>query len=124
MDGVVILPGPETLVVFGVHLKILSAIFGVVGISLGHLMAPIAASPLGWRRHSAVIVAGFLLSLALTIATGQRPLVVFGWSIGIGFTGITIFQTWAAQAAAGAKSLGEAALDELTQRIAARKDKP
>lgn len=124
MTGVVILPGPETLVVFGVHLKILSAIFGVVGISLGHMMAPLTGSSLGWRRHSAVILAGILLSLALTMATGQRPLIVFGWSIGIGFAGITIFQTWAAQAAAGAKSLGEAALDELSQRLAARKDKP
>lgn len=124
MTGVVILPGPETLVVFGVHLKILSAIFGVVGISLGHMMAPLTGASLGWRRHSAVILAGILLSLALTMATGQRPLIVFGWSIGIGFAGITIFQTWAAQAAAGAKSLGEAALDELSQRLAARKDKP
>ncbi|WP_242415068.1 hypothetical protein [Sphingomonas panni] len=124
MTGVIVLPGPEAVVLFGVHLKVLSALFGVVGVSLGHLMAPVAPAPLGWRRHSAVIAAGVLLSVGITIATGQRPLMVLGWSIGIGFSGITIFQTWAAQAAAGAKSLGHAALDELTQRIAARKDKP
>lgn len=124
MAGTIILPGPETIVVFGVHLKILSGLFGVIGVLLGHVMAPVAASPLGWRRHSAVVVAGVLLSLCITIATGQRPLVVLGWSIGIGFSGITIFQTWAAQAAAGAKSLGSAALDELSERLAARKDKP
>lgn len=124
MTGTIIIPGPETIVVFGVHLKILSALFGVVGVSLGHVMAPVAASPLGWRRHSAVVIAGILLSLCITIATGQRPLVVLGWSIGIGFSGITIFQTWAAQAASGAKSLGSAALDELSERLAARKGRP
>jgi hypothetical protein len=124
VNGTLVLGGPETLLVFGVHVKILSALFGVVGVALGHLMAPAAAQPIGWRRHSAVFVAGIMVAIALTIATGQRPLVVLGWSIGIGFAGITIFKTWAAQAAAGAKSLGSAALDELTERLAARKDKP
>jgi len=123
MNGTLILGGPETLVLFGVHVKILSALFGVIGVGLGHLMAPAAVQPIGWRRHAAVIVAGILVSIATTIATGQRPLVVLGWSIGIGFAGVTIFKTWAAQAAAATKTLGSAALDELGARIAARKDK-
>ncbi len=123
MDGTLILGGPETLVVFGVHIKIMSALFGVIGVGLGHLMAPAAVQPIGWRRHAAVIVAGILVAIAITIATGQRPLVVLGWSIGIGFAGVTIFKTWAAQAAAATKSLGSAALDELSDRLAARKDK-
>jgi len=71
-----------------------------------------------------VFIAGLLVSIATTIATGQRPLVVLGWSIGIGFAGITIFKVWAAQAAKAAMSLGSAALDEISERLAARKDKP
>jgi hypothetical protein len=124
MNGTLVIPGPETLVVLGVHIKLLSALFGLIGVVLGHSMAPAAVEPLGWRRHSAVFVAGMLLSLTITIATGQRPMVVLGWSIGIGFAGITIFKGWAAQAAAATKTLGSAALDELSQRLAARKDKP
>lgn len=124
MNGTFVLGGPETLLVLGVHIKILSALFGVVGVGLGHAMAPKAMEPLGWRRHAAVIVAGIMVALGITISTGQRPLIVLGWSIGIGFAGITIFKGWAAQAATATKSLGSAALDELTQRLAARKDKP
>ncbi|MCP6167412.1 hypothetical protein NL404_27695, partial [Klebsiella pneumoniae] len=76
MEGAVIIPGPETLVVFGVHVKILSAAFGVVGVLLGHLMAPTPPLPLGWRRQCAVVAASVLVAIAITIATGQRPLVV------------------------------------------------
>lgn len=124
MTGTIVIPGPETLVLFGVHVKVLSAIFGVGGVLLGHLMAPVATAPLGWRRQSAVVVAGVLISIATTIGTGQRPLIVLGWSIGIGFAGVTIFQVWAAQAASAAKSLGNSALNELTERLAARKGEP
>ncbi len=121
MSGIIVIPGPETLILFGVHVKVLSAIFGTVGVVLGHLMAPVATAPLGWRRHSAVVVAGVLVSIATTISTGQRPLIVLGWSIGIGFAGVTIFQVWAAQASRAAKSLGERAVDELAERLAAPK---
>ena len=122
MSGTIVIPGPETLILFGVHVKVLSAIFGVGGVLLGHLMAPIATEPLGWRRHSAVVVAGVLISIATTIGTGQRPLIVLGWSIGIGFAGITIFQAWAAQAARAAKTLGDRAVDELAERLSPPKD--
>lgn len=121
--GTVTIPGPETLILFGVHVKVLSAIFGVGGVLLGHLMAPIPAQPLGWRRQSSVVVAGVLVAIAVTIATGQRPLIVLGWSIGIGFAGITVFQTWGAQTASAARSVGDAALEELSERIGGRKDK-
>lgn len=124
MHGTIVIPGPETIVLFGVHVKVLSAIFGLGGVSLGHLMAPVANAPLGWRRHSAVVIAGVLISIATTIGTGQRPLIVLGWSIGIGFSGITIFQAWAAQAARAAQTLGERAIDELSERLVARKDEP
>lgn len=124
MNGTFVIGGPETLLILGVHVKILSAGFGIVGVILGHAMAPKAMEPLGWRRHAAVIAAGFMVALGITIATGQRPLIVLGWSIGIGFAGITIFKGWAAQAATATRTLGSAALDELSQRISARKDKP
>lgn len=117
MNGTIVIPGPEALVLFGVHVKVFSALFGVVGVFLGHLMAPVANQPLGRRRHAAVIAAGVLISLATTIATGQRPLIVLGWSIGIGFSGITIFQAWAAQAARAAQSLGEAAVEQVADRL-------
>lgn len=123
MNGTLTLPGPETLILFGVQVKVLSAIFGCGGVLLGHLMAPVPAAPLGWRRQIAVVVAGVLIALATTIATGQRPLIVLGWSIGIGFAGITVFQTWGAQTASAAHTLGGAALDELSERLAARGSK-
>lgn len=124
MNGTFTVPGPETLILFGVHVKVLSAIFGVAGVLLGHLMAPVVAHPIGWRRQTAVVIAGVLLSIATTIGTGQRPLVVLAWSIGMGFAGITIFQAWAEKARAAAKAIGSAAMDELTERLAARKDRP
>ena len=124
MDGIVTLPGPEALVVFGVHVKVFSALFGILGVGLGHLMAPSPQVALGFRRQAAVIVAGLLVSIAITIATGQRPLIVMGWSIGIGFAGITLFQSWASRAAVAAMTVGGAALDELSERLKAREDHP
>lgn len=124
MNGTFTVPGPETLVLFGVHVKVLSAIFGLAGVGLGHLMAPVVAQPIGWRRQTAVVIAGLLLSLATTIGTGQRPLVVLAWSIGLGFAGITIFQAWAEKARATARTIGGAALDELAERLGARKGRP
>lgn len=122
VNGTITLPGPETLIMFGVQVKVLSAIFGCGGVLLGHLMAPIPAKRLGLLRQAAVILAGLLVSLAITITTGQRPLIVLGWSIGLGFAGITIFQAWGAQTASAARTLGSAALDEISDRLAARKD--
>lgn len=122
VNGTITIPGPETLVLFGVHIKVLSAIFGVGGIVLGHLMTPRPAQPLEWRRQMAVILAGVLVSISITIAAGQRPLIVMGWSIGLGFAGIAVFQAWGAQAGAAAKTLGEAAVERLGKSVAGRKD--
>lgn len=124
MNGTIVLPGPETLVLFGVHIKVLSMIFGVGGVLLGHLMAPVPAQPLGIRRQVSVVTAGLLVAIAITIATGQRPLIVLGWCIGIGFAGITIYQIWGATAASAAKTAGAAALEELSARIDAARKKP
>jgi hypothetical protein len=124
MGGTFTIPGPETLILFGVHVKILSAIFGIGGVLLGHLMAPMPAESLGARRQASVIIAGIMISIAITIATGQRPLIVMGWSIGIGFAGITIFQIWGAHAKTAAQTLGSVALEEIAERLAAHKDTP
>lgn len=110
---VIIIPGPETVIWWGVHVPVLAAIFGVVGILLGHLMAPVIGAPMPVQRQIAVIVAGVLVSLGITMVTGQKPLVVLGWSIGIGFSGITIFQTMGAQARSGLKTLGDIVVERL-----------
>lgn len=110
---VLVIPGPETVIWWGVHVPVLAAIFGVAGIVLGHCMAPVIGAPLPVQRQVAVIVAGILLSLGITMVTGQKPLVVLGWSIGIGFSGITIFQTMGAQARAGMKTLGDLVVERL-----------
>lgn len=114
----------ETVVLFGVHVKVFSAIFGLFGVGLGHVMAPRPPEPLGWRRQGAVVAAGLLTSISITIATGQVPLLVLGWSIGIGWAGIAIFQIVGARAKATARTIGSAALEELSERLAAQKDKP
>ena len=124
MGGTVTLPGPENLILFGVQLKVLSLIFGMFGVGLGHLMTPTPGAGLSLRQHVAVIAAGQLVAIAITIAAGQRPLLVLGWCIGVGFTGLALYQIWGASTKAAAGRLGSAALDELTERLAARKDKP
>lgn len=110
---VIMIPGPETVIWWGVHVPVLSALFGVAGIVLGHLMAPAIGAPLPIQRQAAVIAAGVMLSIAITMAIGQRPLVGLGWSIGIGFSGITIFQTMGDQARFGMKTLGEKVVERL-----------
>lgn len=110
---VIVIPGPETVIWWGVHVPVLSAIFGIVGILLGHAMAPTIGASLPVQRQASVIAAGVLLSVAITIVTGQKPLVVLGWSIGIGFSGITIFQTMGLQARSGLKTLGDMVVERL-----------
>ena len=60
------------------------------------------------------------MSLGITIATGQRPLVVLAWSIGIGFSGITIFQTLGGQANAASRELTQMVIDRITGRTNAK----
>jgi hypothetical protein len=116
VNRTVVIPGPEAVLWWGVHVPLLAAAFGVAGVLLGHVMAPVPATPLSLLRQTGVLVAGVLLSLGVTIATGQRPLVVLGWSIGIGFSGITIFQAMADQTRTAVKRIG----DELVEQVAAQ----
>ena len=110
---VIVIPGPEPVIWWGVHVPVLAAVFGMAGVMLGHLMAPVIGTPLPIGRQAAVVTAGILLSLAITMVTGQKPLVVLGWSIGIGFSGITIFQTMGDQARAGLRTLGDQVVERL-----------
>jgi hypothetical protein len=116
MNRTIVIPGPETVIWWGVQVPVLAALFGVAGVALGHMMAPISSPPLPLQRQASVIAAGVLLSVGITIATGQRPLVVLGWSIGIGFSGITIFQTIAAQTRGAMRTLGERVAERLTAK--------
>lgn len=112
-----VIPGPEWVMWWGVHVPSLSTAFGIGGILLGHVMAPAIGAPLPLQKHVAVILAGVMLSVGIAIATGQKPLLVGAWSIGIGFSGMTIFQTMGAQARAGMKTLGDAVVDRLTGAV-------
>ncbi len=113
LNRVIVIPGPETVIWWGVNVPVLAATFGIFGILLGHIMAPVIGTPLPIQRQLAVIAAGILLSLSITMVTGQKPLVVLGWSIGIGFSGITIFQTMGAQARKAVASLGSQMIKRL-----------
>lgn len=117
-----VIPGPETVIWWGVHVPVLAAAFGVVGIFIGHWIAPVIGAPLPVGRQAGVILGGVLLSLAIAMATGQKPLVVLSWSIGIGFSGITIFQTMGDQARDGFKGLGERVVERLKGNAAAAPD--
>ena len=108
-----VIPGPETVIWWGVHVPVLAATFGVVGIFIGHWIAPVIGQPLPLSRQAGVILGGVLVSIAIAMATGQKPLVVLCWSIGIGFSGITVFQTLGDQARDGMKTLGERVLERL-----------
>ena len=111
------IPGPEVVIWWGVHVPVLAAVFGIAGVLLGHLIAPMPAVALPAQRQLGVVLAGILLSISITIATGQRPLMVLAWSIGIGFSGITIFQTLGAQSANAARTLTDAVIDRLAGRV-------
>ncbi len=115
---VFIIPGPETIIWWGVQVPFLTLVFGVVGILIGHWMAPAIGAPMPIQRQVAVIIGGILLSLTIAMAVGQRPMIGFCWSIGIGFSDIVIFQTMGTQARAGLKSLG----DMIIERLRAKKD--
>lgn len=125
MNQRVVIPGPELILWWGVQIPLLAAAFGIAGVLLGHLIAPVPAVPLPIQRQLGVVLAGILLSLGITITTGQRPLVVLAWSIGIGFSGITIFQTLGNGASRAVKQLTDSAVDKLPGRAGGtEEDKP
>lgn len=121
MSRVVIIPGPEVVLWWGVEVPLLAAALGVVGVALGHLMAPTIGLPLPAHRQVAVVVGGMLVILTIAIAVGQRPWLVLPWGFGVGFSGVTIFRTFAAQTRTGMKSIGELIVDRL-KRLGAGKD--
>ncbi len=112
-----VLPGPELVIVLGVKLPLLSAIFAVGGVALGQLLAPSAASALDLRRRLALFVALTGLALGIVIATGQMPLVALSWGIGLGFSGLTVAQTLGTQAISGVKRISDAFIGTLATRL-------
>lgn len=111
-----VIPGPELVIWWGVQVPLLTLVFSVAGVLVGHWMAPVIGAPLPLHRQAAVIVGGILLSVTITMAVGQRPMVGLSWSMGIGFSGLVIFQTMGAQARAGIKTLGDLVLERLRKK--------
>ncbi|CAN5550557.1 hypothetical protein BH09PSE4_BH09PSE4_21270 [soil metagenome] len=112
-----VVPGPETVVFFGVAVPVLSALFGLVGVALGQIIAPPTTAVIGWRRRSAVVVALLGIVLSTAIATGQQPLVVFSWGIGLGFAGNTIVETLGSQAVSGVRKVTDAFLSMIAAKV-------
>lgn len=111
-----VIPGPPAIVLLGVTIPTLSAIFGVVGVLLGQVIAP-ASTDLGWRRRVAVWIALTLIVLTIVIATGQLPLVALAWGIGLGFSGVTVMRTLGSQAAAGFKVITDAFFAAIVAKV-------
>lgn len=112
-----VVPGPELVIVLGVSVPALSALFGVVGIVLGQLLAPTPATPLGWRRRAALVLALALFELGIVIATGQHPLIAMGWGIGLGFSGLSVAQALGDEALSGVKRIADAFITAIASRI-------
>lgn len=119
----IVIPGPELVIAWGVHIPVFSAGAGVVGVILGLLMAPTSAAEIGWRRRIAVWASLVALVIVSAIAFGQMPLVSLSWGIGLGFSGYTVAEALGAETKAGIKKLMEAFFSALAGRIgAAKKD--
>lgn len=111
-----VVPGPELIVVLGVAVPALSALLGVGGVIVGQLLAP-TGTPLTMRRRVSLSVALVMLELGIVIATGQMPLVAMGWGIGLGFSGISIFQALGEEALSGVRRIADAFIGAIASRV-------
>ena len=118
-----VVPGPETLVLFGVAIPVLSGALGAIGIVLGLLAAPERYELLNWRRWSAMVAILLSLELTIVIATGQIPIVALGWGIGLGFSGLTVAETLGEQAKRGVAKIAGAFIDSVAARVGSGKQK-
>jgi hypothetical protein len=112
-----VVPGPELIVVLGVTVPALSGLLGVLGVLLGQWLAPHSSHALGMRRRSALVLALVLLELGIVIATGQRPLVVMAWGIGLGFSGLSVVRALGDEALSGVRKIAEAFISAIATRI-------
>lgn len=117
----IVIPGPELVIAWGVHIPVFSAGAGIVGVILGLLMAPTSAAEIGWRRRLAVWASLVALVIVSAIAFGQMPLVSLSWGIGLGFSGYTVAEALGAETKAGIKKLMDAFFSALAGRIGATK---
>jgi hypothetical protein len=116
----IVLPGPELIGVFGVDIPVFSAIFGVTGVLAGHWLAPAAPSQLTWRKTTLLLLTLSLVTLAIVVATGQRPVVAIGWGIGLGFSGVSSVQLLGTQAGGGIKTITDAFFNSIAARISGK----
>ncbi|PTS73814.1 hypothetical protein DBR17_17845 [Sphingomonas sp. HMWF008] len=112
-----VVPGPWTIVLWGVDIPTLSAAIGAVGVILGQLLAPVPTAPLGGRRRAALVVALLGLELGIVIATGQQPLVAMGWGIGLGFSGLAVAQALGDQALSGVRKIADAFISMIAAKV-------
>ena len=102
---------------------------GVAGLVTATVLAERGAAVTVVERSTRVgagacswLAGGMLASVSIAISTGQRPLIVLSWSIGIGFSGLSLAAAVADQVMGGARRIGEAVLDGIAGRIAAKRD--
>jgi hypothetical protein len=112
-----VVPGPELVIVLGVAVPALSALFGVVGILLGQLLAPTPAAPLGWRRRSALVLALVMFELGIVIFTGQNAMIAMGWGIGLGFAGLSVAQALGDEALSGVRRIADAFISAIASKV-------
>jgi hypothetical protein len=116
----IVLPGPELIGVFGVDIPVFSAIFGITGVLAGHWLAPAAPAPLDWRKTTLLLATLSLVTVAIVVATGQRPVVAIGWGIGLGFSGVSSVQLLGSQAGGGIKTITDAFFNMIAARISGK----
>jgi hypothetical protein len=118
----IVVPGPELVIAWGVHIPVFSTAAGILGVVLGLLMAPTPATEIGWRRRVATWLALAALVVVSAVAFGQMPLVSLSWGIGLGFSGYAVAELIGTETRAGIKKIMDAFFSAIAGRIGAKKD--
>ncbi|MEO6361081.1 MAG: hypothetical protein ABIO43_10990, partial [Sphingomicrobium sp.] len=86
--------GPQAIELFGYQLPLLSALFGLIGVILARMVAPVspAAIRLGRTGNLALTALLALGVLAFVIAGEKRPIVALGWAVGLGYSGVAFIE--------------------------------
>lgn len=112
-----VVPGPPAILLWGVTIPTVSALFGVVGVVVGQWLAPASAEPLGCSKRSALMIALQGIALGIVMATGQQPLVAMGWGIGLGFSGLSVMQALGDEAMSGLKRISDAFITRVAAMV-------
>lgn len=86
--------GPVELILFGHHVPIMAALFGLIGLVLARRVAPVSptAVRLGRMGNAALTTLLALGVLAFIIAGEKRPIVALSWAIGLGYSGLAFIE--------------------------------